>query len=384
VNRPDEWGDALEGLKARGLYRRLRETAPLGGMKAAVDGACCVLFSTNNYLGLADHPETVASAVRALQAYGAGAQASRLVSGNFPIHRELEAATASFKGEEACLAFPSGYMANLAAVAALAGEGDAVLCDRLNHASLVDACRASGARLRVFRHRDVADLDRVLARCGPHPRKLVVTDAMFSMDGDLADLPGVMETAARHGARVLVDDAHGTGVLGAGGRGIAHHFKTPNRPDAVVGTYSKALGSVGGFVAGPQPLMEMLVNKARTFIYTTGLPPSACGASLGALAVLNREPGRVDRLWNLSRRLRASLSGAGYELVPGEGPILPVLVGDNEKCLAFSRQLLDKGYFVPAIRPPTVPKGTARLRISVSSSHTDEEVDGLAKAFASL
>lgn len=380
----DDIHEELHELDSQGLRRRLRTVDFLGGMRAAVDHKDCVLFCTNNYLGLADHPKVLERSQKALLRYGAGAQASRLVSGHFPIHLQLEEITALFKGAEACLAFPTGYMANLAAISALVGEGDAVLCDRLNHASLVDACRQSRAKFLVYEHLNLEDLKKQLERAGEYRRRLVVTDGLFSMDGDLVPLLKVTDLAHEHDALVYVDDAHGTGVLGPGGQGITHHFPLRHFPAVVMGTYSKALGSLGGFVCGPKIFIEYLLNKARTFIYTTGLPPSVCGASLGALEVLQQEPQRVEKLWDNAKRIREGLRGLGYEIPRGAGPILPIIVGENEEALKMSERLLEEGILVVAIRPPTVPKGTARLRLSVSAAHTDADIEKLFNAFKKL
>jgi 8-amino-7-oxononanoate synthase len=381
---PEELQAELNDISARGLARTLREVEPLGGMSASVQGRPCVLFCTNNYHGLSGHPTVVSSARAALERFGAGAQASRLVTGHFSIHRELEERTALFKEAEACLAFPTGFMANLAAVAGLVGEGDGVFCDRLNHASLVDACRLSGAKLRVYAHGDMESLEKALTRGGRFRRRLIVTDTLFSMDGDVAPLPALMELADRFECLVMVDDAHGTGVLGATGRGAVQHFGLQRKPDVVMGTYSKALGSLGGFLTGPRVWMDFLVNRSRPFIYTTGLPPASCGASLGALEVLEKEPERVAKLSLLSRQVQESLSAAGFQIPEVPGPIVPVRVGDNEKTVRMSERLLEEGVLVVAIRPPTVPKGTARLRVSLSSSHTQGEVEQLLSAFRKL
>jgi 8-amino-7-oxononanoate synthase len=374
----------LHELQDLGLRRRLNTVDFLGGMRASLDHRDVVLFCTNNYLGLADHPKVLERAQRALARFGAGAQASRLVSGHFPIHAQLEEITSLFKGVEACLAFPTGYMANLAAVSALVGEGDAVLCDRLNHASLIDACRVSKAKLFIYAHLDLEDLKKQLEKTGPFRRRLIVTDGLFSMDGDLVPLLKATNLARDYDALVLVDDAHGTGVLGPEGRGIAHHFPLKHPPQVVVGTYSKALGSLGGFVCGPRIFIEYLLNKARTFIYTTGLPPAVCGASLGALEVLQQEPQRVERLWDNAKKVRDGLRSLGYDIPRGAGPILPILVGDNEEAVKMSEKLQEEGVLVVAIRPPTVPKGTARLRLSVSAAHTDADLERLFHAFKKL
>lgn len=380
----DDIHEELHDLDAQGLRRRLREVDFLGGTRAVVNGKDSVLFCTNNYLGLADHPKVLERSQKALLRYGAGAQASRLVSGNFPIHRQLEEKTAAFKGSEAALAFPTGYMANLAAVSALVGDEDVLLCDRLNHASLIDACRISKAKFMVYEHLSLDDLKKQLGKTGKYRRRLIVTDGLFSMDGDLVPLLKLMELANEHDAMVMVDDAHGTGVLGPTGQGIVHHFPLKHFPTVVVGTYSKALGSMGGFVCGPRIFIEYLLNAARTFIYTTGLPPAVCGASLGAIEVLEQETSRVDKLWDNSKKIRDGLKALGYDIPRGAGPIMPVVVGENEEAVKMSDKLLEEGILVVAIRPPTVPKGTARLRLSVSSAHTNDDIVKLLEAFKKL
>ncbi len=376
--------EELHEFDHQGLLRKLRIVDFLGGMRATVENRDCVLFCANNYLGLADHPRVLERAQKALYRYGGGAQASRLISGNFPVHRQLEERTAAFKGAEACLAFPTGYMANLAAVGALASEEDAVLCDRLNHASLIDACRMSKAKMLVYGHLDLEDLRKQLERAGKYRRRVIVTDALFSMDGDLVPLTKLMDLAREFDALVMLDDAHGTGVLGPTGRGAVHHFPLRHFPAIVVGTYSKALGSMGGFVCGSKLFVEYLLNKARTFLYTTGLSPAVCGASLGALEVLEGEPQRVEKLWENSKKIREGLRALGFDIPRGAGPILPVMVGENEEALEMSGKLLEEGILVVAIRPPTVPKGTARLRLSVSSAHTDSDIEKLLNAFKKL
>ncbi len=380
----DSLREKLDELERQGLRRRLREVDFLGGMRAVLQNRECVLFCTNNYLGLADHSHVLERSQQALLRFGAGAQASRLVSGHFPIHRQLEEKTAAFKGSKTCLAFPTGYMANLAAVSTLAGEGDAILCDRLNHASLIDACRMSKAKLLVYDHLNMDDLEKQLVRSEKYHTSLIVTDAFFSMDGDLAPLLKIIELAQDYEALVIVDDAHGTGVLGPGGRGITHHFPLKHFPDVVMGTYSKALGSLGGFLCGESEFIDYLLNKARSFIYTTGLPPAVCGASLGALEVLEKEPARVERLWENARKIREGLRSLGFDIPKGAGPVIPVLVGENEEAVKMSDKLLEEGILVVAIRPPTVPKGTARLRLSVSSEHSKTDIDQLFTAFKKL
>jgi 8-amino-7-oxononanoate synthase len=384
VSWTDDIHEELHEMDAQGLRRRLRTVDLLGGMRASVENKDCILFCTNNYLGLADHPHVLERSQKALFRYGASAQASRLVSGHLPIHQQLEEKTAAFKGSEACLAFPTGYMANLAAVSALVDEKDVILCDRLNHASLIDACRMTKAKFMVYEHLNLEDLKEQLEKTAKYRRRLVVTDGLFSMDGDLVPLLKLMELAHEYDALVMVDDAHGTGVLGPTGQGIIHHFPLKHFPAVVVGTYSKAMGSMGGFVCGSQLFIEYLLNKARTFIYTTGLPPSVCGASLGALEVMEQETSRVDKLWDNAKKIRVGLKALGYDIPRGAGPILPVMVGENEEALRMSKRLLEEGILIVAIRPPTVPKGTARLRLSVSAAHTDEDIVKLLDAFKKL
>ena len=380
----DDIHEELHELDAQGLRRHLRTVDYLGGMRASVNGKDCILFCTNNYLGLADHPKVLERSSRALSRFGASAQASRLVSGHFPVHLQLEEITANFKGSEACLAFPTGYMANLAAVSAMVGEEDVILCDRLNHASLIDACRSTKAKFMVYEHLNLEDLKKQLEKTNDYRRKLVVTESLFSMDGDLVPLKKFMDLTHEYDAMVLVDDAHGTGVLGPNGEGITHHFPLKYYPSVIVGTYSKALGSMGGFVCGPKIFIEYLLNKARTFIYTTGLAPAVCGASLGAFEVLHEEPNRVEKLWENAKKIREGLRALGHEIPRGAGPIMPVIVGENEEALKMSEKLLEEGILVVAIRPPTVPKGTARLRLSVSAAHTDEHIEKLLNAFKKL
>jgi len=380
----EELHEEIHFLEEQGLRRRLRVVDYLGGMRASVNHKDCVLFCTNNYLGLADHPKVLERSQKALLRFGAGAQASRLVSGHFPVHMQLEEITALFKGAETCLAFPTGYMANLAVISVMVGEGDVILCDRLNHASLIDACRMSKAKLLIYEHLNLEDLRKQLEKTGKYHRRLIVTDALFSMDGDLVPLLKVTNLAHEFDALVMVDDAHGTGVLGPGGQGITHHFPLKYFPTVVMGTYSKALGSMGGFVCGPKLFIEVLLNKARTFIYTTGLPPAVCGASLGALEVLQQEPQRVEKLWDNAKKIRDGLRLLGFDIPRGAGPIMPIIVGENDETVKMSEKLLEKGILVVAIRPPTVPKGTARLRLSVSAAHTDEDIEKLLDAFKKL
>ncbi|OGR87448.1 MAG: hypothetical protein A3A86_02415 [Elusimicrobia bacterium RIFCSPLOWO2_01_FULL_60_11] len=331
----------------------------------------CINFSTNDYLGLSRHPKVKAAAASALEKYGAGGRSSRLISGTTDLHLELESKLAKFKNTEACMVFPSGFMANLGVIASLLGEGDAVIADRLNHASLIDAAKLSRARLFVYEHRSVPSLEKALERTGSYGKRLIVTDSLFSMDGDLAPLSKISALARERGAWLMIDDAHATGVLKNMDKGA----------DIVMGTLSKALGSQGGFVCGSKDLIDFLVNRARPFIYTTALAPASCAAAIAALDIVIEEPGRRKRLQDLSRNLRKELKERFPEesvLLRGHPtPILPILTGETEKTLRVSQELKARGVFVPAIRPPTVPRGACRLRISLSTEHGQSDIDAL-------
>lgn len=372
-----EWQAKLNAYLAEraraGLLRRLRGVTARAGAECTIDGRACVNFASNDYLGFADDPVTREGALHAVRDWGTGAGAARLISGDYALVRELEELLAAWKGVEAALVFPSGYMANLGAIAALAGPDDTVVVDRLAHASLIDGARLSGATVRVFPHNDAARLDEILRR----PRSgsvLVVTESVFSMDGDCAPLVELVACCRRHGAMLLVDEAHALGVYG-GGRGCVAAAGLTGAVDIVVGTLSKALGSQGGFVAGSRALIETLVNRARAFVYTTGIAPAAVGAARAALQELMRSSARVERLWENVRRWRAAVAGVP---VRGDGPICPVITGSAGAAVALAERLGAAGYYAPAIRPPTVPRGTSRVRITLSAAHTPAQLDGMA------
>jgi glycine C-acetyltransferase/8-amino-7-oxononanoate synthase len=347
-----------------------------------VDGRRVTLLSSNDYLGLATHPEVVQAAVRATEQYGAGAGASRLICGTLPPHTHLESRLADFKHTEAALVFGSGYLANLGIIPALIGRGGLVLADRLCHASLADACRLSGADFRVYRHRDSEHVEALLKRARRNRPVLIVTDGLFSMDGDLAPLPDLAGLAARYGATLYVDDAHGTGVMGSTGRGTIEHFGVESHIQFHMGTLGKALGSSGAYVVGPRDLIEYLLNTSRPFIFTTAPPPGAMAAAAAALAVVQREPERRARLWTNRQRFAEGLQRLGFRLTPTVSPIIPVLVGDTATALAFAEHLLTQAVYAPAIRPPTVPAHTSRIRVTVTSEHTPDQLDEALQAFS--
>ncbi len=375
--------DELARIRAAGRWRELRRIEGAVDTWVTLEGVRALLLCSNNYLGLANHPALAAAAARAAATYGVGAGASRLISGSLAIHRDLEARLAGFKHTEAAVLFPTGYHANVGAITTLVGRGDAVFSDQLNHASIIDGCRLSGAAVHVYPHADVGALAELLAH-HPARRRLVVTDSVFSMDGDHAPLREICATAAAHGAMVMVDEAHATGVDGPSGAGLVEALGLGDAVTVQMGTLGKALGAAGAFIAGSQALIELLVNRARSLIYTTALPPPVVAAVDAALDVVAREPERRTRLATVSATLRARLRALGFEIPPGAGPIIPVIAGTSERALAWSRGLLERGVFVQAIRPPTVPDGTARLRVTLMATHTDDDLAHAVAAFAAL
>jgi 8-amino-7-oxononanoate synthase len=372
----------LRELERRGLHRRLRIVSGPQGPRVLLDGRPVLLLCSNNYLGLAHHPRVREAAADAAMRWGVGAGASRLVSGTMTIHQRLEERLAAWEGSEACLLFGSGYLANLGTIGALAGAGDTVFSDELNHASIVDGCRLSRAEVVVYKHRDVEDLDRLLHRHDGDGRRLIVTDSVFSMDGDVAPLPEIVELAKRHGARTLVDEAHATGVLGPGGRGAVAAAGLQGQVDVVVGTLGKALGSYGAYVCGDRKMVDYLVNTARALIFSTAPPPPAIAGALAALELLQEGPDRVQRLHSSASELRGALAAEGMPVEETEMHIVPLIVGDEHAAMSLCEALLERGVFAQAIRPPTVAPGTSRLRLAVMASHTAEELREAASAIA--
>ena len=372
----------LAALDERRLRRFLRRVGSPPGPVIRLEGREVINFSSNDYLGLAADRRVIAAAALAAEKFGAGAGSSRLIAGNLALFEDLEAALAAHKGAPAALLFNSGYQANLGLLPALVGPDDTVFSDRLNHASIIDGCRLSRARVQVFEHNDLEHLDRLLA-ADRSRRRLIVTESLFSMDGDLAPLPDLVRLAAASGAMIAIDDAHAGGLLGPNGAGgLAHFGLPPDAADAVVGTLGKAFGSAGAFVAGSADLRALLCNRARSFIFTTAPAPAAAGAALEALRVAGEEPWRRERALALAARLRAGLSAMGYCLTASAAAIVPMILGSEAAALAASARLFDRGFLVSAIRPPTVPPGSSRLRITVTAGHTEEQVDDLISALA--
>lgn len=372
----------LESLEQKALRRTLRVIESGHGASVLFEGRRLLMLASNNYLGLANHPALQSAATRATERYGVGAGASRLVAGSLrPLH-DLEGHIARFKGVEAALVFGSGYLANLGTITALAGQGDVILSDELNHASLIDGCRLTRATVRVYRHRDVSHLEFGLRESGGARRRLIVTDSVFSMDGDFAPLGEIVELARRHRAAVVIDEAHGVGVVGPGGAGLAARLGLQNEIDVQIGTLSKALGTYGAYVAGSRTLTDFLLNRARSFIFSTGLPPALAAAADAALTVVEAEPWRVARLWENAKYLGDGLAHAGFRLGPTDSPILPVMTGDSVTALRLADALFARGIYVIAIRPPSVPPGSARLRVTPTAAHTLPELDTALAAFA--
>jgi 8-amino-7-oxononanoate synthase len=371
----------LEWIRSEGLYRRLRVLEGPEASEVVVDGRRALLLCSNDYLGLATHPEVVAAAREALERWGAGSGSSRLISGTLGLHSELEDKIAAWKGTERALLFSSGYHANLGCLQALVGRGDAILSDELNHASLIDGCRLSRAEVRIYRHGDLGSLEEALRATAGARRRLVVTDSVFSMDGDCAPLVAICELAERHGAAVMVDEAHATGLFGASGSGLVEELGLHGRVLVQMGTLGKALGSFGAYVAGPAELVETLVNRARTFIFTTALPPAAVAAASRAIDLVRSDPELRRRAWRNARQLHARLRAAGYRLPTLQSAILPIRIGDSRRTMELCERLLERGVFAQGIRPPTVPPGTARIRVTVMASHSEEQLDRAARAF---
>lgn len=372
----------LAQVKEKGLHRVLR---PVHGAQDAVvslNGHDVLLFSSNNYLGLANHPTLKRAATHAIERFGCGSGASRLISGSMAVHHELEARLAALKKTEAALVFPTGYHANVGVLSALMGPADTILSDGLNHASIIDGCRLSRAEVRVYPHGDTRALDALLAVCPPSGQRLIVTDTVFSMDGDLAPLAELVALARRYDAWLMVDEAHATGVFGPQGSGLVEEAGLVDHVDIHMGTLGKALGGIGAYVAGSHALIDWLVNRARSFVYTTGMPPASAASALAALDLVEREPERRQRLWDNTRFLSDGLRGLGYRLGETRSQILPIIVGDARQTMSLAEAVLRRGVFAHGIRPPTVPEGTSRIRVTPMATHTRAQLERTLDAFA--
>lgn len=374
--------DKLAELEEQGLALHPRTLEGPTGARARFDGRDVINLASNNYLGLANHPRMNAAAAKAAAELGAGSGAVRTIAGTMAMHHELERSFAAFKHAEEALMFQSGFTANAGTVAAILDKEDVIVSDRLNHASIIDGARLSRAEIKVFEHKDAEHADALLAETArPGRRQLLITDGVFSMDGDIAPLPALVEVAERRGAIMMIDDAHASGVLGTGGAGTVDHFGLHGRVDIQVGTLSKAIGVLGGFIAGPHQLIEWLVNRGRPYLFSTSTPPAVTAACLEALAILRDEPERLERLWSNTSMFKAGLHELGFDTGMSETPITPVITGDEEKTQAFAGRLFEEGVFTPAIVFPTVGKGMARVRTIVTADHTEADLGGALEVF---
>ena len=374
--------EKIQGLKDQGVYRKLPVLQGPNEAEVLLNGKKVINLSSNNYLGFANHPRLKKAAIEAVEKYGAGAGAVRTIIGNMSIHEELEKLLAEFKREEAVFIYQSGFNCNVGTIQAITEKGDIIISDELNHASIIDGTRLSKASRAVFKHSDMDDLERVLKENrGKYRNALIITDGVFSMDGDIAKLPDIVELAEKYEAMTYVDDAHGSGVLGESGRGTVDHFKLHGRVDFSIGTLSKAIGVVGGYVAGSKTMYEWLNHRARPVLFSTSLPPAAVGATMEAVKMLMESTEYTDRLWDNAKYFKQKLGILGFNTGHSETPITPVIIGDEAKTMEFSRKLFENRVFVSGIVFPTVPKGTGRVRCMVTAAHTKEQLDRAVAAF---
>ena len=376
--------EEIAQLKAQGLFTHIRTLDSPQGAWLVVDGRRVLNFSSNNYLGLANHPQVVAAAKRAMDRYGVGPAAVRTIAGTMTLHVELEQRLAAFKGVEAAITFQSGFNANLATIPALVGRGDVIFSDRLNHASIIDGCRLSRAQIVAYEHCDPDDLRRQIAATTEYGRRLIVSDGVFSMDGDIAPLPALYEIAAEHDILLMVDDAHGEGVLGRGGRGIVDHFGLHGKVDIEVGTLSKAFGVVGGVVAGSQVIVDWLRQRGRPFLFSSAMTVPDVAACLAAVDLLEASTDLVDRLWQNAEYFKSGMKALGFDTGLSTTPIVPVMLGEAPLAQRFSRRLFEEGLFAMAIGFPTVPQGKARIRVMSSATHSRDDLDRALDIFAKV
>lgn len=369
--------EELKDIQSRGLKRKLRLVTGSQGSEIVIEGKKCLNFCSNNYLGLANDPRLTEAAHLAMKEEGFGAGASRLVCGNMSAHQKLEKKIIEFKKCDAALLFNTGYMANVGVISSLFNRSDWIFSDKLNHASIVDGIKLCEANFRRYPHNDMEGLERVLQTTPAKGKRCIITDTVFSMDGDVARLPEIVKLAKQYNCLVMIDEAHGVGVMGKNGRGLAEHFDVEKDIDIQIGTLSKAMGSFGAYCTGSRKLIDYLTNTARSFIYTTALPPSVAAASMEAISIIQHDPSLLKNLWDNTHYVKSRLEDMGFDTMNSQTPIIPILVKDNEKAVDFSTRLLDQGIYVSAIRPATVPVDTARLRLTIMASHSRENLDTL-------
>jgi 8-amino-7-oxononanoate synthase len=370
-----------EEFMASGLYPYFTPISEAVGNRVKVRGKDMVLIGSNNYLGLIDHPRVKQAAKDAIDRYGVATCGSRFLTGTIDLHEILEERLARFMKKEAAVTFSTGYQTNLGIISSVAGKDDCVLTDRMDHASIIDACRMSKAEVRKFKHNDMEDLERVLSEIPGRKGKMIVVDGVFSMEGDITDLPGIVRLAKKYQARVMVDDAHGLGVLGKNGRGTAEHFGLENEVDLTMGTFSKSFVSIGGFVAGSRKVISYIKHNARSLIFSAAATPAAVATVLAALEIIETEPERRERLWQITKFMRNGFQQMGFNTGPSQTPIIPIFIGDDEKCFAMWKCLWDEGIFTTPVIHPAVLHGQALIRTSYSANHTDEELNLILTAF---
>ncbi len=374
--------EKIQELKNKGVYRKLPVLSTENGPEIIINGKSAINLSSNNYLGFAGHPRLKKAAIEAVEKYGVGSGAVRTIVGNMDIHEEMEKAIAEFKREEAAMVYQSGFNCNAGTIQAVVGKGDLIVSDELNHASIIDGSRLSRADKTIYKHSDMDSLEEVLkSNRDKYENILVITDGVFSMDGDVANLPGIVELAEKFEAMTYVDDAHGSGVLGENGRGTVDHFNMHGRIDFSIGTLSKAIGVIGGYVAGSGTMKEWLSHRGRPILFSTSLPPAAVGAIIEAFKILNETTEYTDKLWSNAKFFKEKLGKLGFNTGNSQTPITPVIIGDESKTMEFSRKLMEKGVFASGIVFPTVPVGTGRVRCMVTAAHSEDQLERAVKAF---
>jgi len=372
----------IDELKRQGVFRPLRVLSSAQGPRAVIDGKEVINLSSNDYLGLANDPRLKAAAIAATERWGAGTAAVRTIIGTMEMHLELERRLAKFKGTEACVVFQSGFTCNSGVIPVLVGEGDVIISDALNHASIIDGCRLTRAEIRRYAHKDMGELEQQLKDTQGYRRRLVITDGVFSMDGDIAPLPEIARLCKQYDAISYVDDAHSSGVLGKNGQGSVHHFGLQGQIDVQVGTLSKAVGVLGGYVATTRGLVDLLIHRGRPFLFSTSHPPAVTAAAIEAVNIMEQEPELIARLWQNARTFKEGLKALGFDTGKSETPITPVIIGDEHAAMEFSDRLFEAGVFAQGIAFPTVPRGQARVRTIVSAAHSKDDLDQALHAFA--
>ena len=374
--------EELQQIREKDLFRLLTELETGQSPEIEIDGKVYILLSSNSYLGLSVDPKVKKAAIEALEKYGTGSGGSRLVSGSTDLHRQLEERIAKFKKTQSAILFSTGYLANVGTISSLVGAGDLVYSDELNHASIIDGCRLSRAEIRIYKHCDAAHLKSILETDkNMNSKKLIVTDTVFSMDGDLAPLPEIVEIAEKNGCIIMIDEAHATGVLGNRGSGATEYFGVEDRVPIVMGTLSKAVGSLGGYIAGDTKLIDFIRNRVRSYIFDTSLPASCLAASLAAIDIIENEPERREYLWKLIKRFKLGLEQIGLKVLPSHSAVIPVLIGEAQPALDFALKLRENGIYTPAVRPPSVPPGKCRIRATLMAKHTEGQIEKALRAF---